>query len=293
MERDLSNIEAGIYPQSVLKPESPIEHWARFPRVLADSIRISRRRAQGRTTEFSEDGSRDLLEELPRYYRRCFHFQTGGYLSPESAELYEHQVEILFAGMADSMRRMVIEPLKKRFGRDHDGKGLRFLELGAGTGRATRFMSLAFPKAQIVATDLSPAYLRTGQKRLLRQARVDFLQADATRLPFSEAQFDAVYSVFLFHEMPLAERERVIAESRRVCKARGVVALVDSLQLGDVPAMDFHLESFPRQFHEPFFRNYAAHPMESLLKSAGLKQVRVETGFFSKQVSGAVPAGRA
>ena len=209
LARDRANIRQGVYPLDVLMPESPIQHWARFPKLLIDSLRIGRRRVQGRTTEFDGEAE-EYLDEVPRYYRRCFHFQSGGYLTRESAELYEHQVEILFAGTADAMRRTIIEGLRKHFG-STDGKGLSFLEVGAGTGRASKFVSLAFPKAKIVAVDLSPAYLRVGQRRLADFQRIDFLQADAAKLPFKKGTFDAVFSVFLFHEMPRARSLRVMA----------------------------------------------------------------------------------
>ena len=281
LDRDARNIEEGIYPPSVLVPESPLRHWRRFPKVLMDSLKIGRRRDQGRTTEF-EPETRELLEELPQYYRRCFHFQTEGYLSRASAEVYEHQVEILFAGTADAMRRMAIPPLRKHL---RNSKGLRILEVAAGTCRSSRFLSDALPKARIVATDLSQAYLKVGQERLANYPRIDFMQADATRLPFKDGEFDAVYSVFLFHELPAAEREKVLGEMHRVVKPGGVAVMVDSLQLGDVPGMDIHLERFPEQFHEPFYRNYISRPMEDLFRKAGFNKVESEAGFLSKVIS--------
>ena len=43
---------------------------------------------------------------------RNFHHQTDGYLSDFSASIYDLQVEILFNGSADSMRRRIIKPIK-------------------------------------------------------------------------------------------------------------------------------------------------------------------------------------
>ncbi len=283
LKRDSANIAKGLYPISVLRPESPIRHWARYPKVLIDAARIGRRRKLGRTTEFSPK-SKELTEELPRYYRRNFHFQTDGYLSDRSAELYDHQVEILFAGAADPMRRLILPPLRQAFGKS-DGRGLTFLELGAGTGSATRFVRLTFPKAKIVALDLSDPYLKVARKRLGNASRIDFIQGNASALPFRDGTFDAVYSVFLFHELPLDERKAVLKESLRVLKDGGTLALVDSLQAGDRPALEEALRTFPQDFHEPFYRNYLAHPMESLLKALRLDKITVETGFFSKVVS--------
>ena len=49
----------------------------------------------------------------PDYYLQNFHHQTDGYLSDHSAGLYDLQVEILFNGTADAMRRRVLAPLRR------------------------------------------------------------------------------------------------------------------------------------------------------------------------------------
>ena len=281
--RDAQNIRKGVYPFAVLRPEAPIHHLKRIPRLLWDGIGIYRRRLSGRTTEFSK-AAQLILEELPRYYRRNFHFQTEGYLSQRSAELYEHQVEMLFGGAADAMRRLVIPELRRKFG-NSDGKGLKFLEIAGGTGRAARFIRLAFPKAKIVVTDLSDPYLKEAQKKLAEFPKIDFVQADGASLPFQSEYFDGVYSVFLFHELPLAARAQVLAESRRVLKKDGVFVFVDSAQKGDLPALDPVLENFPKQYHEPFYRDYIENPMEELVRRAGFKDLVTGRGFFSKVCS--------
>ncbi len=278
--RDSKNITDGLYPAAVLKPESPLRHLQRIPKLLADGVSIYWRRSKGQTTVFDRE-ARELLADTPRYYHRNFHFQTDGYLTRRSAELYEHQVEMLFGGTADAMRRMIIAPMKEKF-KNSNGKGLTFLEIGAGTGRATRFVRLAFPKAKIVAVDLSDPYLKLAEKHLAEFPRIDFMQADGGKLPFLAEQFDAVYSVFLFHELPLEARKAVLFESRRVLKPGGFLGMVDSLQKSDNVAFDQLLERFPHNYHEPFYRNYLAHPMQELFKDEGFFEIKMERGFFSK-----------
>jgi ubiquinone/menaquinone biosynthesis C-methylase UbiE len=282
LERDALNIQKGIYPASVLVPEPPLKHALRFPRLVVDGVRIAMKRSKGRTTVFDEE-SRKRMEGLPRYYQRNFHFQTNGYLSDESAELYEHQVEVLFGGTADAMRRMLISPLRERFG---DGAGMRILEVAAGTGRMSRFLALAFPKAEIVVTEISRAYLNAARSRLFKFKNVDFLQADVTALPFESERFDAVVSVFLFHELPMEERRKALQESMRVLKSGGFLGLIDSLQLGDEPRFDPMLELFPIAFHEPFYRNYSENSMERLLEEAGVRHWERTHGFLSKALWG-------
>lgn len=284
LQRDVERIVSGVIPIETLKPESPLRHLSRIPTMLLEGVAISRRRGSRQFHRFSND-AQELLTGLPEYYQRNFHFQGDGYLSERSAELYEHQVEVLFAGAADAMRRLILPPLRDRFA-GSDGEGLSFLELGAGTGRATRFVRSAFPKAKIVALDLSAPYLKKAQRALAEFPRHDFVEGDAANLPFKSGAFDAVYSVFLFHELPMKERRAVVREAARVLKPGGFHGLVDSLQRGDVPSLDTALEQFPVQFHEPFYKNYTLHPMDELLRDGGVTDVRAETGFFSKALWG-------
>jgi ubiquinone/menaquinone biosynthesis C-methylase UbiE len=283
LRRDVARIESGEYPASVLWPESPFEHLKRLPSIAFDALKAQLRRKQGRTTVFS-NRARELLEELPRYYQRNFHFQTDGYLSERSAELYDHQVELLFGGTGDAMRRLVLPPLRQRLG-PGDGSGLKILEVGAGAGSATRFVRLTFPRAHLVATDLSGPYLKVAQRKLKGFDRVDFLQTPGENLPFQDGQFDAVYSVFLFHELPLEARKAILREARRVLKKDGVLAIVDSVQSGDQPEFEALLKNFARDYHEPFYRDYLEHPLRDLIREAGFTELREEVGFLSRVVS--------
>src|SRR6185312_1517246 len=73
LRQDARNIRMGVYPMSVLLPEAPLEHLRRIPKIVWDGYRIYRRRMAGRTTEFGKS-ARQFLDDLPRYYRRNFHF---------------------------------------------------------------------------------------------------------------------------------------------------------------------------------------------------------------------------
>jgi ubiquinone/menaquinone biosynthesis C-methylase UbiE len=283
IECDIARIERGVYPSEVLRPASFGAHIRRLPQLFREGVRASRRRVDKKARVF-EGEAKERLRGLPEYYQRNFHFQGDGYLSDLSAELYEHQVEVLFGGAADAMRRLIIQPMKEKFG-SGDGDGLTFLEVAAGTGRATHFVRLAFPKAKIVALDLSGPYLRRAQRQLAPFDRHDFIEANAEDLPFQDGKFDAVYSVFLFHELPQAVRSNVIRESARVLRRDGFFGFVDSLQLGDIPEFNESLAMFPVQYHEPFYKNYLNTPMAGLIEAEGLRIVTRGTGFLSKFIA--------
>ena len=292
LERDAAMIGQGDAPLSVLTPQDPFGHGMRLLRILADGTAVGKRRRTHSARDFTKDARR-WLDELPAYYRRNFHYQTDGYLSAHSAELYEHQVELLFRGGADPMRRLIIPPLHahlRKTGADEDGAGLHFLELGSGTGSATRSVARCFPKAKITCVDLSPPYTRHARHELDGFPRVDCVQGDAAELNFADQRFDAVYSVFLFHELPLPVREAVITESMRVLRPGGFFGLVDSLQKGDDAELDWALDFFPREFHEPYYANYAANPMDALLRQAEFVGIESGTGYLAKWVAATAPS---
>ena len=104
--------------------------------------------------------------------------------------------------------------------------GSRVLDLGSGTG------ALAFAAAdlgaRVVAVDVDAGALRRG-RGLARSLSVpvEHLAADARALPLRDASFDASIhrSVFAYME----ERERAVAEERRVLRPGGRVSCSESL----------------------------------------------------------------
>lgn len=286
LKKDSENIAKGLYPWEVLKPEKATQHFMRYPRIIMDGYNISKRRENKNQQDFAPEAL-EFLKEVPEYYQRNFHFQTGGYLTKGSADLYEHQVEILFSGAADAMRRLIIPLIKKVH--PGDGAGLHFLEVAAGTGRLTRFMRLAYPKARISVLDLSSPYLKKAQDNLREFDRLDFVQGAAEALPFHDEKFDFTYSCFLFHELPLDIRRQVLAEAFRVLKKGGFMGLVDSVQKEDTKDFAWALEQFPVDFHEPFYKNYTMNPMEGLMLNQGFADLVKDQGFFAKALLGQKP----
>lgn len=283
LEKDADHISEGFYPLEVLKPENPFSHSLRLPQIIKDAFDSAKRRNDKSAHVFDKEAE-EFTADLPNYYTRNFHYQTSGYLGEKSAELYEHQVEILFSGAANAMRRLLIPQLKIHF-QNSNGEGLKFLEVASGTGAMTRFLALAFPKAQITCVDLSSFYLNKAQKRLQGFKRIDYIQGAAENLNFTDQSFDAVVSCFLFHELPIEVRKQVILEGKRVLKSLGFYGMIDSLQENDDADFAWALERFPQDFHEPFYKNYTQNPMEKLIEAADLKNIQTEIGFLSKSIS--------
>lgn len=279
LEQDSEDIVAGYYGPEVLWPEQgPLQHLGSLAHVFKDALKWGKKQNAKNPHVFSAE-AQDLLQDVPDYYKRNFHFQTDGYLSDLSADLYDHQVEILFRGISHAMRRLLLRPMKEQLSQPY----LRILDVGCGTGSSTRFLAQAFPDAKITAFDLSFPYLKKAQSRLPRYSRrIEYVQGTAEEMPFKDGHFDAVVSTFLFHELPLDVRKKVLLEMKRVVKENGFFGVIDSQQKADRPELLWGLRQFPRDFHEPFYKNYLNHPMEELLREAGLHEIKIRLGFLSK-----------
>lgn len=284
--QDAENIATGYYPADVLRPENLWSHAKRWPLIIEEAFASAKRRKNNINKNFDLD-TENIVIETPEYYARNFHFQNSGYLSSESARLYEHQVEMLFSGAANAMRRLILVDLKKRLG-SSDGEGLNFLELGGGTGALTQFIALAFPKANVTCVDLSPYYLQEAKRKLHRFKRINFMKANAEDLPFKDRTFDVVYSCYMFHEIPPAVRRKIMTESVRVAKSNALIGVVDSLQHDDDADFEWALKQFPIDFHEPFYKSYIENSLQDLFVQTGLLEVEKKIGFLTKSVLGRV-----
>lgn len=280
-KKDIENIEKGLYPKSVLETRTALQHALSLQRVMRDAVKVGMRMRQQKNHDFSK-AALAIGEGLPEYYLRNFHFQTDGYLSSNSAQIYDHQVEILFNGAAQPMRRLSLPPILQKFSREDS---FSILDIGCGTGSLTIDLARAFPKAKITAIDLSFPYLKKAQERLKDFPRVSFLHANAEELPFKDEFFDVVTCCFMFHELPRPQRLKVIKEMVRLKKINGVGVITDALQNNDDLELHWALERFPMSYHEPFFTNYLKYPLEDMVQSVADQQTQTQKGFFSKAVS--------
>ena len=273
-EKEAADVAAGLYPAMDDRPADPVVALRRAADVIADAIEVEARRRRGDGAEVRDAAP----ATYPAYYRQNFHFQTGGWFSPESAGRYEAQVEALFAGTAGAMRRRALSLLARAW-RERDHRGLAILDLACGTGSFLSDLAATFPRARLIGVDLSPAYLSKARQAAPAAAVV---QAKAEQLPFADASLDAITSVYLFHELPPKVRAGAAAEIGRVLRPGGVFALADSIQPADEPRLARLLEAFPAYFHEPYYAGYAKTDLAALFRSAGLDLVAEDGAFLTK-----------
>jgi ubiquinone/menaquinone biosynthesis C-methylase UbiE len=279
LERDLANVEAGIYPFPADHDGSLLTMLDRSRLLFRDLPDVNNRRKRNATHEVLNARTRG---RRPDYYLQNFHFQSGGWLTEESADRYDTQVEVLFKGTANAMRRQALLPLAEAFaGRDQ--RKLRLVDIGCGTGRFLDFLKQAWPRLPVIGLDLSEAYVRHARRHLRRWARINLVVASAEAIPAPDNSCDAVSSIFLLHELPPEVRRTVIAEAARVLKPGGRLVLIDSLQLGDKPDYDGILERFPQSYHEPYYQSYVSEDFPAIARRYGLVH-RHDTNVFMSKV---------
>jgi demethylmenaquinone methyltransferase/2-methoxy-6-polyprenyl-1,4-benzoquinol methylase len=101
--------------------------------------------------------------------------------------------------------------------------GERILDIAAGTG--TSSAAIARSGAHVVAADFSEGMITVGRTRHAGNANIEFVQADATQLPFADGEFDAVTISFGLRNV--VEPKKALAEFYRVTKPGGRVVICE------------------------------------------------------------------
>ncbi len=101
--------------------------------------------------------------------------------------------------------------------------GERILDVAAGTG--TSSVALAKSGAHVVAADFSPGMIEVGRARQAANPFVEFVEADATALPFDDDSFDAVTISFGLRNV--ADPRGALSEFLRVLKPGGRLVICE------------------------------------------------------------------
>ena len=277
-QQDLSNVEGGVYPLLADNDGSMLMLLNRSRLFFEDLPEIHRRRESGDHRQVRNEETRG---KRPSYYLQNFHFQSGGWMTNDSAQRYDTQVEVLFNGTANATRRQALPPLHEVFaGRDQ--RRLRLLDVGCGTGRFLNFVKQVWPRLPALGVDMSEAYIKEAGRHLKRRGWINLIVANGEAVPVPNESQDAVTCIFTLHELPPNVRRIVFREFARVLKPSGRLVIVDSLQLGDEPDYDGMLELFPQNFHEPYYAGYLTEDFGAIAAACGLTHNRDVNAFVSK-----------
>jgi len=140
------------------------------------------------------------------------------------ASRYDVMNDLMSLGMHRLWKRFCVEMSGVR-------QGYSVLDLAGGTADLARlFDDRAGPSGRVVLTDINGAMLRVGRDRMLNEGRVvPSVQCDAEALPFRSRSFDCVSIAFGLRNV--TQKERAVAEMRRVLKPGGVALVLEFSQI--------------------------------------------------------------
>jgi demethylmenaquinone methyltransferase / 2-methoxy-6-polyprenyl-1,4-benzoquinol methylase len=129
------------------------------------------------------------------------------------ATRYDLANDVLSLGQDRAWRRRTVEAVDPR-------PGQLILDLAAGTGTSSE--PFAYAGATVIPSDLSMGMLRVGKQR---RPRLSFVAADALRLPYANACFDAVTISFGLRN--LEDPAEGLREMRRVTRPGGTLLVCE------------------------------------------------------------------
>lgn len=138
------------------------------------------------------------------------------------------------AGKYDLMNDLMslgVHRLWKRFAIGLSGirRGDRVLDLAGGTGDLTHRLSpLVGPQGRVVLADINASMLVRGRKRLIDEGiagNVDYVQADAEKLPFADDTFDCI--VMGFGLRNVTHKEQALVSMNQALKPGGRAIILE------------------------------------------------------------------
>ena len=108
------------------------------------------------------------------------------------------------------------------------GEGMDVLDVGSGTGTLALWIKQRYPSASVHGLDGDPDVLRRARsKAKSRRVEVSFTAGLSYELPYPDASFDRVVSSLFFHHLLTVDKERTLAEIRRVLRPDGELHIAD------------------------------------------------------------------
>ena len=168
----------------------------------------------------------------------------------------------LYAAVQNTIAATAHQEVKATLSREiSDEKGVEILDIGCGVGD----YSVLYKHAKYTGLDNDHNYIRSSLSNYGRP-NVNFIVADATRIPFPAGYFNYCFSVGLYHHLPDDAVVASLQEALRVA-APGKIIVIDAI----FPISGNHLGYLLRRLDRgKFVRTFNAY--ETLLR----KQFRVQ-----------------
>jgi demethylmenaquinone methyltransferase/2-methoxy-6-polyprenyl-1,4-benzoquinol methylase len=149
----------------------------------------------------------------------------------------------------------------------------KVLEIGCGIGAVAAYLSNKLGM-QVIASDADPEQVQLAKSHYGEHEKLRFYQADATDLPFKNAEFELVLSLNVFHH--IADWGCALSEVSRVLKPKGYFVFHD-LAYSKLAVTIFR----------PIVKNYGLYTIREIIEGS---RVRGFTMVYRGEPSGIVLA---
>lgn len=165
--------------------------------------------------------------EIPGYTKYEIHIQPGGYVGDAFAgHMYHYGTNNFYR--AENYQDEIHRNLASQMATPKDGKVMRILDMGCGTGQLTAALKERFPDAEVWGVDIGGPMVRYAHMRCVDlEIGANFRQALAEETGFEDGYFDIVTSYILHHEVTAEKTKEIIAEAHRVLRPGGVYFPID------------------------------------------------------------------
>ena len=138
------------------------------------------------------------------------------------ADRYDIMNDLMSMGIHRIWKRLTLEMSAVR-------SGQQVLDIAAGTGDlALRFARLVGSEGHVVVADINDSMLKVGRNKLINHGiinNVDYIQANAECLPFSENTFDCITIGFGLRNV--TDKDKALASMLRCLKPGGCLLILE------------------------------------------------------------------
>lgn len=127
----------------------------------------------------------------------------------------------------------------------------RVLEIGCGVGIVSAHLVNEYDM-NVTGIDLDPEQIALARMHNEENERLRFIEADTTRLPFEDHEFDMVLSIYVLHFV--GNWEEALEEINRVLK-----------QNGHFIFNDLAVSQFTARIFRPFVKKYAVYTIDEII----------------------------
>lgn len=166
--------------------------------------------------------------ELPDYTKHEIHNQVGGYVGDPFAGMMYYYGTLVLNDSANRQDEM-FDAIMKNMPMPADGKVVRMLDNGCGTGQLATAMKRKFPNAEVWGLDAAGPMLRYAHYRSTKiGVPVNYAQRLAEDNGFPDNYFDVIASSSFHHEVTADASRKIFKEVQRVLRPGGIYRPAES-----------------------------------------------------------------